>query len=194
MTTYDPVTGIPRYEESDLAAPGGEFSDLLNLLADATNLELTDQLTAIGTVTAALAARNVWTTTGAAAAFSGFTVGTGGTIQHRWRILDGIFEAHFEILMGSGFSLAPGMVYTLPAGYKTAPIITPVCGDGWMEDVSAGNRYATLCPLPTTSGPAVNIRHRNGGIFAQAISNTAPFTWAAGDTVKGYVRVPVVPV
>lgn len=129
-------------------------------------------------------ARTAYTPTWAAATTNP-TLGTGGTLEGRWRKVDREVKGSIQIIFGTGGTGGSGaMTLTLP----TAALRTGLTFKGAIRDVSASKSYPMFAELTPTSNQILSLRLLNttaGGEFIAVNGATGanPITFGVGDYI-----------
>lgn len=108
------------------------------------------------------------------------TVGSGGVVTARRRILNGSCDWRFKFVMGTGSAIGTNPAFTLPA--VPHPSYTPtqnVIGRGTLRDEGSANRDAVVRIL-TAPVTAFVLAYSSTGDHS-TVSATTPWTWSAAN-------------
>lgn len=115
--------------------------------------------------------------------WTNLTIGSGSNTGF-YKIVNGECFGEIVTTLGSGLSVGAA-AFTLPVTADIAAASMPV-GQVNLLDTGSGNFVGTLL----WDGARAAVQYQPAA-FWSAVSSTAPFTWAAGDSIRGSFRYPV---
>jgi len=111
-----------------------------------------------------------------------------GTATGFWAAQGRYVDVDFEIVFGTGFSAGSGTwSVTLPA-VPDVPDSTPIGLVSLIDDSAAGDGKRRQWVLESRTGLDRAFIRGTGDLLGRVVGPTVPWTWAAGDSLKGTAR------